>query len=125
MASFNKVFLIGNLTRDPESPSENVTKFGIAVNRKYKKANGDLVEEVNFFNIVVFGKSAENCAKYLAKGRSVHIEGRLHNNSWTTDDGTKRTATEIVADSVTFLGGQQQEQAGGGSEDGDDSDVPY
>lgn len=108
-ASLNKVFLIGNLTRDPElrfTPQGTaIAKFGIAVNRQYKGSDGEFKKEVNFFNIIVWGKAGENCSKFLSKGRSVHVEGRLQNRTYETQDKQKRTVTEIVADGVQFLGG--------------------
>jgi single-strand DNA-binding protein len=110
MASLNKVFLMGNLTKNPElrhtSNGNSVCSFGIAVNRKFKQGE-EWKTEVAFFNIVVWGKSGENCAKYLTKGKSVLVEGRLNNRSWEAQDGTKRSATDIVADDVVFLGGKE------------------
>ncbi len=112
MASFNKVLLMGNLTRDPElrftSSGSALAKFGLAVNRKYK-AGEEWKEEVCFVDITVWGKQAENCAEYLSKGRPVFIDGRLQFSTWETDDGQKRNKLEVVANSVQFLG-----QAGGG-----------
>jgi single-strand DNA-binding protein len=112
MASFNKVLLMGNLTRDPElrftSNGSALAKFGLAVNRKYK-AGEEWKEEVCFVDITVWGKQAENCAEYLSKGRPVFIEGRLQFSSWETDDGQKRNKLEVVANTVQFLG-----QSGGG-----------
>jgi len=112
MASFNKVLLMGNLTRDPElrftSNGSALTKFGLAVNRKYK-AGEEWKEEVCFVDITVWGKQAENCAEYLSKGRPVFVEGRLQFSTWETDDGQKRNKLEVVAIAVQFLG-----QAGGG-----------
>ena len=112
MASFNKVLLMGNLTRDPElrftSNGSALTKFGLAVNRKYK-AGEEWKEEVCFVDITVWGKQAENCAEYLSKGRPVFIEGRLQFSTWETDDGQKRNKLEVVANTVQFLG-----QGGGG-----------
>ncbi len=108
-ASLNKVFLIGNLTRDPElrfTPQGTaIAKFGIAVNRQYKGSDGEFKKETNFFNIIVWGKAGENCSKFLTKGRAVHVEGRLQNRTYETQDKQKRTVTEIVADNVQFLGG--------------------
>jgi single-strand DNA-binding protein len=119
MASLNKVFLMGNLTRDPElkhlESGNSVCNFGIAVNRKYKQGE-EWKTEVSFFNITVWGKSGENCAKYLAKGKAVLVEGRLNNRSWEAQDGTKRTATDIVADNVQFLSGKSE-----GGNSGNDS----
>jgi len=112
MASFNKVLLMGNLTRDPElrftSNGSALAKFGLAVNRKYK-AGEEWKEEVCFVDITVWGKQAENCAEYLSKGRPVFIDGRLQFSTWETDDGQKRNKLEVVANSVQFLG-----QGGGG-----------
>jgi single-strand DNA-binding protein len=106
MASFNKVLLMGNLTRDPElryTPSgAAVASFGLAVNRKYKQGE-EWKEEVCFVDITVWGKQAENCAEYLHKGSGVFIEGRLHFHSWESD-GQKRNKLDVVANVVQFLG---------------------
>ena len=103
----NKTFLFGNLTRDPEMkalPSGNkVTSFSLATNRVYKDANGAKQEQVEYHNIVVFGRQAETSAQYLKKGQGVLIEGRIQTRSW--DDkttGEKKYRTEIVADAVQF-----------------------
>jgi len=121
MASFNKVLLMGNLTRDPElrftSSGSALAKFGLAVNRKYK-AGEEWKEEVCFVDITVWGKQAENCAEYLSKGRPVFIDGRLQFSTWETDDGQKRNKLEVVANSVQFLG-----QAGGGKSGGMQPDM--
>jgi len=114
MVTFNRVILAGNLVRDPEIrylPSGlSVTSFGIAVNSRYKQ-NNELKEEVSFFDILVFGKTGENCAEYLSKGRPVLVEGRLRQRRWETD-GAKRSKIEVVADNVQFLGAPKG--AGGG-----------
>jgi single-strand DNA-binding protein len=106
--SLNKVFLVGNLTRDPElrftAQGTAVANFSLAVNRSYRGSDGEFKKEVSFFNIVVWGKTGENCSKFLSKGRSCLVEGRLQNRSYETQDGQKRTITEIVADNVQFLG---------------------
>lgn len=106
--NLNKVFLLGNLTRDPElrhtAQGTSVANFSIAVNRSYKGNDGEFKKETSYFNIIVWGKSGENSAKYLTKGRPVLVEGRLQNRSYETQDGQKRTVTEIVADNVQFLG---------------------
>ncbi len=108
MASLNKVILIGNLTRDPELRSTpggtSVVNFGIAVNRRYTNRDGERVDDVDFFNIVVWGKMGETCHTYIKKGTPVAIEGRLSSRSWQTEDGQKRTAVEVVAENVQFLG---------------------
>ena len=103
----NKTFLFGNLTRDPEMKSlpngTAVTSFGLATNRIYKDAQGQKQEQVEFHNIVIFGRQAETSAQYLKKGQGVMIEGRIQTRSW--DDktsGEKKYRTEIIADSVQF-----------------------
>ncbi len=101
----NKAMIFGNLTRDPEMralPSGmNVTTFGIATNRVYNDRDGKRQEQTEFHNITVFGKQGENCAKYLTKGSSAYVEGRLQTQSWEKD-GVKHYRTEIVADRVQF-----------------------
>ena len=108
MASFNKVLLMGNLTRDPDLkalPSgSTVCDLGLAVNEKTKK-DGEWVEEVSFFDITVWGKQGENCAEYLSKGRPVFIEGRLKLDTWE-QEGQKRSKLKVVANNVQFLGGK-------------------
>lgn len=103
----NKTFLFGNLTRDPEMKSlpngTAVTQFSIATNRIYKDAQGQKQEQVEYHNIVIFGRQAETSAQYLKKGQGVMIEGRIQTRSW--DDkttGEKKYRTEIIADSVQF-----------------------
>ncbi len=103
----NKVFLYGNLTRDPELkalPSgSQVAEFGIATNRTYKDKEGAKKEEVDFHNIVSFGRQAEVIAQYLKKGRPIFIEGRIRTRSWEAKDGTgKRYKTEIVLENFQF-----------------------
>jgi single-strand DNA-binding protein len=141
--NLNKVFLLGNLTRDPElrhtAQGTSVANFSIAVNRTYKGNDGDFKKETSYFNIIVWGKTGENCAKFLSKGRPVLVEGRLQNRSYETQDGQKRTITEIVADNVQFLGSASgrdamDEGAAGGDDVGfaadfspadDDDAVPF
>lgn len=123
MASLNKALLMGNLTRDPElkyTPQGTaVCKFGLAVGRKFKGQDGQMQEQTTFFNIVVWGKSAENVSKYLAKGRPVFIEGRIDIRDYEDKEGNKRKVTEIVADQVQFLGQRPTgDQAGGQTEHG-------
>ena len=119
-ASVNKVILIGNLGADPElryTPGGTaVADLRIATNRRYKTRDGDWQEETEWHSVVVWSKQAENCKEYLAKGRTVYIEGRLQTRSWDDQkSGQKRYKTEIVADSVQFLGGKG---GGGGGDDG-------
>lgn len=101
----NKVFIAGNLTRDPELkalPSgANVSSFGVATNRTWRDQNGEKKEATEFHNIVVFGRQADTCAQYLKKGQQVLVEGRLQTRSWDKD-GQKQYRTEIVADRVQF-----------------------
>lgn len=108
MVSFNRVILAGNLTRDPDIrhiPSgAQVTEFSIAVNRTYKTAGGEKKEEVCYVKIITWNKLAENCGKYLAKGRPILIEGRLQSRTWETKEGEKRSTMEVIADRVQFLG---------------------
>ncbi|NQT75305.1 MAG: single-stranded DNA-binding protein [Candidatus Omnitrophica bacterium] len=107
MANLNKVFLMGNLTRDPELryvPSgAPVATFGLAVNRRYVTQQGEKKDEVCFVRVVVFGKQAESCSQHLSKGRLVFVEGRLQYRSWE-QEGQKRTSLDVVADRVQFLG---------------------
>ena len=107
MSALNKVFLMGNLTGDPELkyiPSGTaVCNFSIAINHQYKTQGGDTKDDVTFVNIVVWGKSAESCGEYLAKGSSVFVEGRLKSSTWEQDDGKKRSKLEVTAQWVQFL----------------------
>jgi single-strand DNA-binding protein len=108
MANLNKVFLIGNLTRDPElryTPGGTaVANLGIAVNRKFKDSSGELKEEVCFLTVTVWDKQAEACCQYLTKGRPVFVEGVLQSRFWETPEGQKRSAIDVRAERVQFLG---------------------
>ncbi len=110
MASVNKVILVGNLGRDPElrytQSGQAVANFTLATNEKWKDKEGNNQERTEWHRIIVWGKSAENCAQYLQKGRSVYVEGRLQTRDWEDREGNKRTTTEIVAQTVQFLGGR-------------------
>lgn len=101
----NRIFFAGRLVKDPELkalPSgQNVCNFSVASNEKYTNKDGEVKENVEYGNIVVFGKQAENCAKYLTKGSGVLIEGKLQTRSWEKD-GVKHYQTEIIAQSVQF-----------------------
>ena len=117
MASLNKVFLIGNLTRDPELryvPSGTaVATFTLAVSRVYKTQTGEKKEQASFIRIVVWGRRAEVCGEYLAKGSPLFVEGRLQSRDWETQDGQKRNTIEVIADNIQFLRmGQKAESAG-------------
>ena len=138
MTSFNKVILLGNLTRDPEvryTPNGSaVASFAIAVNRKYKHGE-ETKEEVSYFDIVVFGKQAENCGQYLNKGDAALIEGRLQQRRWDDkESGQKRSKVEVAAQSVTFMPKRSQggSQGGGHSQSEpapetpvDEGDIPF
>jgi len=121
----NKAMVYGNLTRDPELkalPSgSNVTSFSIATNRVYKDKDGNKQESVDYHNIVVFGKQAENVAKYLTKGSGVFIEGRMQTRSWDKD-GVKQYRTEVVADFVQF--GPKKGESAPKKEDDDAPEYP-
>ena len=101
----NKVMLIGNLTKDPELTTTNngisLCRFGLAVQRRFSSSDGE--REVDFFNIVVWRGAAENCYKYLKKGSKVGIVGSIQTRNYEANDGTKRFATDIVAEEVEFL----------------------
>jgi len=108
----NKVLLIGNLTKDPEhntiTNGTAVCKFSVAVNRRF--ANSDGNRECDFFNIVTWRGLADNCGKYLSKGKKVAIVGQIQNRSYDASDGTKRHMTEVIADEVEFLTATQNVQ---------------
>jgi single-strand DNA-binding protein len=108
MASLNKVFLIGNLTRPPElryTPSGTaVVDLRLAVNRQYTTQGGDRREETCFLTVVVWGKQAEASAQYLDKGSPVMVDGRLQTRDWEGKDGQKRNVVEVVAERIQFLG---------------------
>jgi len=109
MANFNKVLLVGNLTRDPQLsylPSQTaVVDFGLAVNRRWTGKDGQNRNEVCFVDCRAFGRMAENINKYLSKGRQLLVEGRLTFDSWTSQDGTKRSKHRVTVESFQFLGG--------------------
>ena len=108
MANLNKIFLMGNLTRDPQLsylPSQTaVVEFGLAVNRRWRSKEGENREETMFVDCRAFGRQAENINKYLSKGRPLFLEGRLTFDSWTAQDGTKRSKHRVTVESFQFLG---------------------
>lgn len=148
MASFNKVILLGNLTRDPElryTPQGSaVCEFALALNYVYtNKQTGQKVEEVSFIDIVAWGKTGEICAEYLKKGRQVMIEGRLKQDRWEAQDGKKMSKVRVTAENVQFVGSRPEgggaggggpkgggaAPAGGGPDDGPppgaEEDIPF
>ena len=136
MASLNKVLLIGNLTRDPDlrytSAGTAVANLRLAVNRTFV-VQGDKREETLFIDVVAWGKQAETCAEYLAKGSAILVDGRLQSREYDARDGSKRTVVEVVTDTVQFLTRKPgvPPAAGAGSEiaagsaAGAEDDVPF
>jgi single-strand DNA-binding protein len=126
MAGVNKVILVGNLGRDPEirytQSGQAVANFTLATSESYTSRDGKREERTEWHRIVVWGKTAENCAQYLAKGRTVYVEGRLQTREWEDKEGQKRRTTEVVAQTVQFLGGPRG--SGGPSRDGGGSEAP-
>ncbi len=122
MASVNKVILVGNLGRDPElrytQGGQAVANFSVATSENFNNREGQRQERTEWHRIVVWGKTAENCAQYLSKGRSVYIEGRLQTREWEDREGQKQRTTEVVAQTVQFLGGPRGSGGGGGAPSG-------
>jgi len=141
MANFNKVLLIGNLTRDPQLsylPSQTpVVEFGLAVNRKWTGKDGQSKDETCFVDCRAFGRLAENINKYMTKGRPLFVEGRLSYDTWTAQDGSKRSRHRVVVENFQFLGAppggtDSQVQPDGASSEGpakgaqpSDDDIPF
>jgi len=131
--SLNKAFIIGRLTRDPESRTTpngtRVTSISVATNRTFKDKDGNKQEQVDFHNIVIWGRLAEIASQYLVKGQEVMIEGRIQTRSWDGQDGAKKYRTEIVAESLQ-LGSKPSGRSGegfapaGGSEASQDKSAP-
>ncbi|MBA3751582.1 single-stranded DNA-binding protein [Candidatus Dependentiae bacterium] len=116
MANFNRVILIGNLTKDPDfkqQPSgQGLCKLSLASNRQFRnKQTGAMVQEVCYIDVTVWGPQAENCRQYLQKGRPVLVEGRLKLDSWKDADGQQKQRHTIVADSVVFLGARGEAES--------------
>ena len=123
MPSYNKVLLMGNLTRDVElrhlQSGTTVGAFGLAVNRRYKGGDGQTKEDVLFVDCEAWGNTAENLAKYLSKGRPVFVEGRLKLDEWQDKDGARRSKIKVVVESFQFVDSKPEEErpagAGGGA----------
>jgi single-strand DNA-binding protein len=117
MANINRVVLVGNLTKDPElrhTPSgASVCSLRVAVNSRTKDAQGNWGDKPNYFDVTVWGNQAESCAQFLAKGRPIGVDGRLDWREWEAQDGSKRQAVEIIADTVQFLGSRDGGEGGG------------
>ncbi len=136
MRSINKVFLMGNLGKDPDlrfsKEGKPRAKFPMATTRARKLEDGTLEESTEWHNVVVFGPLAEQCSKYLTKGRAVLVEGKLTTRSWEDDNGVKKWMTEVIAWEVIFLPGRPPDGASSsryapaqGQTQGQDADVPF
>ncbi|MEM1221225.1 MAG: single-stranded DNA-binding protein [Verrucomicrobiota bacterium] len=127
MASFNKVILLGNLTRDPElrvtANGNSICKLGLAVSRAYSTKDGERREETTFVDIDAFGKQAEVISKYMRKGRPIMVEGRLKLDQWESD-GQKRSKLSVVLENFQFVGGRDDNQSSSGSSGGYESSSP-
>jgi single-strand DNA-binding protein len=119
MAGFNRVIILGNMTRDPQLrylPSNTpVCDFGLAVNRRYRDRDGNQKEEVCFVDVSAFGRQAETINQYMSKGRPILVEGRLRFDSWTGQDGQKRSKLSVTVENFQFVGGRGE--GGGASHD--------
>jgi single-strand DNA-binding protein len=129
MASFNKVILLGNLTRDPEvryTPKGTaVTELGMAVNRVYTAENGEKREETTFVDVTLWGRTAEIAGEYLKKGRPVFIEGRLQLDTWDDkQSGQKRSKLKVVGEGLQLIGSRPGGGGGGGGGDEESSGAP-
>lgn len=114
MSAVNKVFILGNLTRDPEvryTPKGTaVAELGLAINEKRRTDAGDLIEKTVFVDVTTWGKTAENAGRFLSKGRAVHVEGRLELDTWEDkESGQKRSRLKVIASAVQFLSGGKSE----------------
>lgn len=138
MASFNRVILAGNLTRDPQlsyTPSNTpVCEFGLATNRKWRDREGGTKEEVCFVDLTAYGRQAEVINQYMGKGRSILVEGRLRFSQWTSKDGQKRNKLDVIVENFTFLGGAPGSRQNAGREEEpipdhegplSDSEIPF
>ena len=128
MASFNKVILLGNLTRDPETRVTanglTICKLGLAVSRVFSTRDGERKEETAFVDIDAFGKQAEVITKYMRKGRPLMVEGRLKLDQWETNDGQKRSKLNVVLENFQFLPSGGSDNGGGGNSGGYESSSP-
>ena len=130
--NINRVIITGNLTRDPElgtvpSSGTAVCTLRVACNGRRRTSEGQWEDQPNYFDVTVWGQQGENCHRYLKKGRPIAVDGRLRWREWTTPEGQKRQAVDIIADSVQFLGGREDAGNGNGfssSVRATESDVP-
>lgn len=124
----NRIVLTGRLTKDPELRSipdstMSVCSLRLAVNGRRRNAQGEWEDQANFFDVSVWGNQGENCKRYLQKGRQIAVDGRLRQRTWQTQEGQNRSAVEIVAESVQFLGGGRGDTPGDGNGNGFTSSV--
>ena len=128
MAGINKVIIVGRLGQDPEvktvAGGNTVARLNVATSENWNDKSGQKQERTEWHRVVVWGKLAELCGKYLSKGRQVYVEGRLQTRSWEDQQGQKKYTTEIVASTVQFLGAGQGAGAGSGMDHGDDQNFP-
>lgn len=126
MASFNRVVLLGNLTRDPQVrqvPSgTSVADLGLATNEVFKNKDGEQITKTCFVDVVAWGRQAETCGQYLAKGAPILVEGRLQHDQWETDEGQKRSRLRVRADRVQFLNRRRED---GGPAGASDDKLPF
>lgn len=129
MSSYNKVILLGNITRDAQlsyTPNQTaVVDFGIATNRKWTDSGGQKREETCFVDCVAFGKTAENINKYVSKGDLFFIEGRLTFETWTTQDGTKRNKHKVTVENFQFLPSNASVKNATNEPEQTDDDIPF
>jgi len=128
MASYNRIILVGNLTRDPQlsyTPANTaVCKFGLATNHKWKDREGNPREEVCFVDCTAFGKAGETFNQYMSKGQPVLVEGRLKLDQWTSPEGDKKSKHEVIVDNFQFLGGRRDGGGAVGGPGGERSNAP-
>ncbi|HAT10059.1 MAG TPA: single-stranded DNA-binding protein [Planctomycetes bacterium] len=126
MANINRVFLAGNLTRDPQvrflANEKAVANFGLAINRRFKGADGSQKEETTFVDVEAWGRQAELVGQYLTKGRGCFIEGRLKLDSWEDKEGKKQSKLRVVADNVQFLDSKPRQAGAPGAADAGDAE---
>jgi len=129
MMGVNRVTLLGNLGADPETKKtasgQSITLFNLATSNSWTNREGQRQEHTEWHRVVVWGKLAETCAEYLAKGRKVYIEGRLQTRSWEDDKNQKRYATEVVAREVLFLNSKSENMASSGNQSGTANEPPF
>lgn len=128
MASFNKVILMGNLTRDPELRVTNtglsICKLSLAVNRTYTTKEGDSKDETTYVDIDAFGRQAETLSKYLQKGRPIMVEGRLKLDQWETNEGQKRSKLGVILENFQFIGGRDSASSPNASDSNSEPEAP-